>query len=109
MNIPQQFLDEIIEEAKVDEVGLWFIVGGVRDDLGIKGPALLRIATMQCVKQILASGEVVAGYYKPDGSGIEVWNLEHEEIVSRIEEAWNQLGRDPNIGEIVVFVGRDIV
>ena len=105
MDIPQQFLSEIIEEAKADEVGLWFIIGRVRDDIGVEEPALLQTATLQCVHEILVSGAVVAGYYKPDGSGVEVWDIEPENVVSHIEHAWNELGREPNLGEIVVFIG----
>lgn len=105
MDIPQQFLSEIIEEAKADEVGLWFIIGRVRDDLGVEEPALLQAATLQCVNEILASGAVAAGYYKPDGSGVEVWDMEPQMVVARIEHNWNKLGREPNIGEIVVFIG----
>jgi len=105
MDIPQQFVNEIIEEAKVDEVGLWFIIGRVRDDLGIEDSILLQAGTLQCVSQLLASGAVVAGYYRLDGSGVEVWDMEPERVVSRIEQAWNELGREPNIGEIVVFIG----
>ena len=105
MNIPLNLLAQIIEEAKADEVGLWFIIGRVRDDLGIEEPTLLRAATLQCINELLASGAVVAGYYRPDGSGVEVWDMEPESIVSRIEQAWNELGREPNIGEIVVFIG----
>ncbi|MEI6325515.1 MAG: hypothetical protein WCO91_08700 [Gemmataceae bacterium] len=105
MYTPQQFLDGIIEEAKADEVGLWFIICRVRDDLGVEQPALLQAVTLQVVNQILTSGAVVAGYYKPDGSGIEVLNMEPEKVVSRIEEEWNQLGRVPNIGDGVVFIG----
>jgi hypothetical protein len=106
MDIPQQFLDEIIEEAKADEVGLWFIIFGVRDDLGVKQPALVKAITLQVVNQILNSGTVVAGYYKPHGAGMDVLNMAPEKVVSRIEEEWNQLGREPNIGESVVFVGK---
>lgn len=108
MNIPQQFLDEIIEEAKFDEIGLWFIVRRICDDLGVVQPALLQAATLQCVNLLLASRAVVAGEYKSDGSyEFEEWNMEPERIISRIEKAWNELGREPDIGEIVVFVGKD--
>ena len=106
MEIPQQFLDEIIEEAKADEVGLWFIIAGVRDDLGVNQPALVQAITLQVVNQILTSGEVVAGYHKPHVAGIDVLNMGPEKVVSRIEEEWNQLGREPSIGDNVLFIGK---
>ena len=108
MDIPPQFLDEIIEEAKADEVGLWLIIARVRDCLGVKEPALVQTITLQVVNQILTSGAVVGGYYKPHGAGIEVLKLEPERVVSRIEEEWNQLGREPDIGESVVFIGKSL-
>ncbi|QDV28189.1 hypothetical protein Spb1_00520 [Planctopirus ephydatiae] len=105
MDIPQHFLDEIIDEATADEVGLWFIIGRIRDDLGVEESILLQATTLQCVNQLLTSGAVVAGYYKPDGSGVEAWGMEPKSAVSYIENAWNELGREPDIGEIVVFIG----
>lgn len=105
MNVPQSLLDEIVAEAKADEVGLWFIIGRIRDELGVNTPESLQETTLRCVKEILASGDVVAGYYKLDGTGIDVWDMEPARIVSRIKEAWDQLGREPNIGDIVVLIG----
>ncbi len=107
MDIPQQFLTEIIDAAKADEIGLWFILGRLRADLGVEDSVLLQVATLQCVSPLLASGAVVAGYYRPDSSGIEVWDMEPERVVSRIKQAWNALGREPDIGEIVVIIGND--
>ena len=107
MNVPQYILDEIIAEAKADEVGLWFIIGRIRDHFAGKEPLFLQETTLQCVTELLASGEVVAGYYKPDGSGIDVWDMEPERIVSRVRLAWDELGREPNIGDIVVFIGME--
>ena len=106
MDIPQQFLDEIIEEAKADEAGLWFIIHRVRDGLGVNQPRLLKAITLQVVNQILTTGEVVAGYYKPHGAGIDVLKMEPEKVVSRIEEEWNQMGREPSIGDSVVIIGK---
>jgi len=106
MNITKQFLEELIEEAKADEVGLWFIIERVRNELGITQSEMLKAVTLNCVYKILASGAVVACYYKHDGSGVEVWNMEPELVVSRIDAAWTDLGREPNIGEIVIFIGK---
>ncbi len=105
MNVPQYFLDEIIAEAKADEVGLWFIIRGIRDDLGVKEPLALRETALQCVTELLASGQVVAELYSPDGSGIDVSDMEPERVVSHINMAWDELGREPNIGDILVFIG----
>ena len=105
MSISQHLLSDLIEEAKADEVGLWFIIGRVRDLFGIEDPVVLQATTLQYVTELLASGAVLAGYYKPDGSGVEPWDMEPMKISSLIKQAWDELGREPNIGDIVVFVG----
>jgi len=105
MQWPNDFLKGLIEEAKVDEVGLWFIISRIRDEMEVSDRDRLRKVTMLCVKNLLASGEVRAGYYRPDGSGFEKWNLEPHDIVGLIDRQWDELGREPDIGEVVVFVG----
>ncbi len=106
MQIPSTFIHEITAESKLDEVGLWYIIVRLREEFVVTDPQRLRQTTLQCVAELLQLNEVVAGYYKPDGTGIDVWSIPPESIVSRIETEWDTLGREPNIGEIVVFIGR---
>ena len=99
-------ISELIAEAAADEVGLWLIIAKLRDDGGITNPTQLRAATLDFVREFLDSGQVVAGYYSPEGNGIAIWDMPTADVVSRISEEWDSLGREPNIGDIVVFVGR---
>ncbi len=106
MNRNPVLISELIAEAKEDEVGLWLIVARLRNDFGIIDPDTIRARTLDCVRELLDSGQVVAGYYKPDGSGVAPWNMPIQEVVSRIAREWDELGHEPDIGEIVVFLGR---
>jgi len=98
-------LHELIAEAKEDEVGLWLVIAKVRKQLGVSDDHAVRESTMLCVRRLLESNEVEAGYYNPDGAGVEIWKLDVGEVIARIEAGWEALGREPNIGEVVVFVG----
>jgi hypothetical protein len=99
-------ISELIAEAQADEVGLWLIIAQLRDEDRITDPTQLRRATLDFVRRMLDSGQVTAGYYRPDGNGIAIWNMPTTDVVSRISEEWDSLGREPNIGDIVIFVGR---
>ena len=104
MELADRLLDELIAEAKADEIGLWFIIAALREEYGIDDPAQRRLLTLNLVQRLLDSGQVVAGYYNPDGSGITPWKMSTDDVLSRIISEWNSLGRDPNIGEVIVFV-----
>jgi hypothetical protein len=105
MKTNRNLLSQLIAEAKQDEVGLWFIIATLRNDFRITDPAVLRSRTLDCVRELLESGEVVAGHYKPDSSAVVPWNMPIPKIVSRIDREWDELGHEPNIGDIVVFIG----
>jgi hypothetical protein len=102
----QNMISELITEARADEVGLWLIIAKLRDACGITEPTKLRAATLDFVCKFLDSGQVVAGYYRPDGSGIAIWDMPTGDVISRISDEWHGLGREPNIGDIVIFVGK---
>ncbi len=101
MKADDELLSGFLAEAKADEVGLWLVLETIRDELGITDPGVLRAMTLDYVRRLLESGEVVADWYTADG--IARSNVPIPEIVSRIDRQWDELGREPNIGEIIVF------
>jgi len=104
MKADDELLSAFLAEAKADEVGPWLIIATLRNELGIADPALIRAMTLDYARRLLESGEVVANWYTADG--ITQSNMSIPEIVSRIDWQWDELGREPNIGDIVVFRGR---
>lgn len=101
------FKAHLLEEAKEDEVGLWYIISGLRDDCGVVDPLENRRVTLEVVKELLEAGHVQAGYYSPDGTGFEPWPLSPREVIARINSEWDALGREPNIADIVIFMSPD--
>jgi hypothetical protein len=95
-------LESLVEECRVDHVGLWEIVNAARHDLGASSPAEVQTTTVQLVRSLLDRGMHV-GYPAPDGKGFVLWGLPAEGAVRRIEQEWSALGRDPNIGEVAWF------
>jgi hypothetical protein len=99
-----------LQEAKEDEVGLWYIISYFRHDLNVEDPVERRRLTMQMVEELLASGHLQAGYYDPSATsptGWRAWSLSPAEVLARIKAEWDRLGREPNIGDIVVFYAVD--
>ena len=105
MTLDHRLISELIAEAKADEVGLWLIIAKLRDEYGVTDETKLRAATLDVIHKLLNSGEVVAGYYSAASNGIAAWNLPTSGVISRISAEWDKLAREPNIGDIVVFVG----
>ena len=108
MQTIEEITENLISEACYDEVGLWFIVGAVRHDLLVQTPADVKTTSLEFVRRMLESGRVEAGYYNPDGSGVVRWNAPIPSILSKIADEWTLLGREPGIGEVVVFVGAEV-
>lgn len=97
---------DLTAEAHRDEVGLWLVVGTLRDAFGISDPAHLKAAALGCVRTLLESGEVVARQFRPDLGAHVLLDLSPGAIEAMIDEEWTRLGREPNISEVVDFVGR---
>jgi hypothetical protein len=95
-------LESLADECQVDHVGLWEVINAARYDLGASTPTETRTTTLELVRSLLDRGMHV-GYPAPDGKGFVPWNLSTDMALSRIEQEWAALGRDPNIGEVAWF------
>lgn len=97
-------LERILTECEEDYVGLWSIYRRVRDAGWSSDP---RSSTLALLQFLLISGIVEAG--APDASGcFHPWQLGPDDAVRRIELEWTQLGREPDIGDIVWFTSREV-
>jgi hypothetical protein len=102
----------LLRECDDDEAALWFIISELRRHLGIEDGAEIRRATLQMVRELLETGRVVAGLYAPPDSGLPAWRIvgwsgSVDDILARIEEEWDKLGREPDPGEVVVLQAKD--
>ena len=100
--------ESLLKECEDDEAALWFILEELRDRPGLNDEVEIRRATLQMVRELLETGEVVAGMYAPPDSGLPAWQIvgwpgSIDDILARIEEEWDKLGREPNLGDIVIL------
>lgn len=95
-------LEGLVEECRVDHVGLWEVINAARYDLGASTPEDIQATTVRLVRGLLGRGMHV-GYPAPDGKGFAPWNVPADVAVRRIEQEWDALGREPNIGEVAWF------
>jgi hypothetical protein len=99
----EDVLESLAEECHEDHVGLWRIVNAVRFDLGAAKPSEIRELTLRLIRNLLHERRMQVGHPAPDGRHFIAWSLSPEQAISRIEQEWSSLGRDPDIGEVAWF------
>ncbi len=98
-----KIVQDYIQAAKTDYVGLWQIVIKVRHDFSISNRAEVRRLVMQIVEGMLSDG-LEAVTLKSVGPGCTPWeNQNLNYVLDQIASEWDHLDRDPNPGEIVWF------
>ncbi|MEA5471832.1 hypothetical protein [Spirulina sp. 06S082] len=58
---------------------------------------------MSLIKKTLDNGLIQAGTFSEERE-FQIWDLSTKKILARIEREWDNLGREPNPGEIVWFI-----
>src|SRR4051812_2610067 len=100
----KQLIDHLIDESRVDEIGLWYIVKLLRRDLGISSDDEIREIVAKVTRDLLNDSAISVGNYDASPSHEWVpWDLPTETVIANIVAAMKTLGRDPSLGEIVVF------
>jgi hypothetical protein len=94
---------QLLVECEDDHVGLWEVINAVEFDLGVHDPSKLRAASLEIVRSLLDHPGIEAGFPTPDGRHFTPWKMSHNNIIKRIEQEWDALGRLPTIGDIVWF------
>jgi hypothetical protein len=95
-------VESLVEECRVDHVGLWEVINAARYDLGASTPAETQATALQLVRSLLDRGMYI-GFPAADGKGFVPWDVSADGAVRRIEQEWSALGREPNIGEVAWF------
>jgi hypothetical protein len=94
----------IVQESKDDIIGLWSILWEVKHHMPDISQSAAKTTTLKIVRRLIEERGLVAGRPERGGRSFIRWNLSTEETLKRIEHEWEELGREPNIGEIVWFV-----
>jgi hypothetical protein len=101
MNAFDQFINECLEEAKVDYVGLWQIAQTTHERFGARTTNEARTMSLQIVTRLYEKGLRPGNYW---GSDFEYWPDEGcQAMLDRIEREWIEAGEDPNLGEPICW------
>jgi len=98
---------QIVAEGEEDHLGFWSIVRVVQGFLGTTDKKYVRCFTFALLSDLLASGQLVAEFPAPNGREFDVLSTPVDELLHQVGEAWDKLGRDPTIGEIIWFATPD--
>lgn len=89
-----------VSEANEDYIGLWQIVGTVKDRMN--KPEDIMKEALDIVRELLGRG-LLAGNLTKEG-GFKPWGQQQSDaVLSRIQQEWRDLGRDPTIDDIAWF------
>ena len=106
-SLKYKFWNNFIIEGTEDYVGLWQLI----HQLYLKFPQAdlqeIKSMTLEAIREILETGFMEIGMFEyVDDKKLEyqVWNLDIDIIINRIETEWTELGREPIIGDIAWLV-----
>jgi hypothetical protein len=97
----------LLTECALDFEGLWSVAWRVEHSFPELDSERKREATLQVIRDLLVTRQIIVGTFASSGGAFLVWSGSVDEIVSRIDEAWRLLGRDPDIGEIAWITTSD--
>lgn len=92
---------EVLLEGLDDYLGLWEFVASVRDN-GTTDPQAVREEAIGLVREILDADFAEAGFPTRDGR-FTVESSDATEVAERVSREWDELGREPDIWEIIWF------
>ena len=93
---------DFLTECYDDYVGLWSLIRRVKFEMQEEDPQKIRDITMAIVTGYLREGLIKSGIPKITGE-FEEWQLSPEKTTERIQNEWDKLGAEPNMGDIVWF------
>ncbi|HVG60978.1 MAG TPA: hypothetical protein VNA24_20635 [Hyalangium sp.] len=93
-----------VETCASSDVGLWWVADDIRQLMPGAPEHEIRSETLRALRPLLQQGSLRAAKLLPAGS-YQLWGDSIEEQLARIDEEWAALGRPPDIGDIVWFIG----
>jgi hypothetical protein len=92
---------EILKVCVDDDCDLRLLIRVVREESPHTEPQALQALCLQVIHDLHRAGYIHAGSANP--GHFDVWDIPTEQLVSDIKRAWDNLGRDPEMWEIVWF------
>ena len=97
----------MIIEGTEDYIGLWEVIREIKLSFPHANRQDIKAMTLESIREILETKFMAIGMFKViDGNNWEyqIWNLDIDRIINRIEIEWNELEREPNIGDIAWLI-----
>ena len=83
-----------------DTVSLYFVPSFVEQCYRYEDSELIKITSLAIIKDLLEEGLVRAGDLLSDNTFVH-WNMSIDEIIGKIKQEWENLGRELEIYELV--------
>lgn len=93
---------ELVALAEEDYADLRDYLHETQEIMGAFSDEDMKTYTLSFIYYLLKAEMIQAGIPTPDG-GFKVWNASPQQATERIQEEWDALQRDPELGEIVWF------
>ena len=93
---------DILTNCHEDSIGLWLFIGIIEDNLNLYGKQLQEM-TLSIILEFLEKGLIQAGFPREKDGFFEQKIGVPKDIVMNIENEWNELDREPTIGDIIWF------
>ncbi len=96
---------KLLRECEDDTCGFWEIIWELKWALEEHEKGKIRELTMEIVREMVSDPRVLAGNLVavPNATEFIDWKMTREEIIARIERAWDALDEDPQPGDVVWF------
>jgi hypothetical protein len=91
-------------ELTRDHVGLWALIGAVKDAEPEGTAEDVRSMTMEVLRYALERSDAVAGHFDGKTYAFVPWEGSADDVIARAEREWDVLGREPNIGEVLALM-----
>jgi len=93
-----------VRDARRSDLGLWWLAADIRELRPGLSENEVRLETLRALRPLLASGALRAVHLLPGGA-FELWDGSVEDQLARMDAEWASLGRAPDLGDIVWFIG----
>ena len=102
-SVRERVREHLLADSREDDVSLWEALQKARRALPAASDEEVRALSLGLIRELLEGGLIVAGIPRPEGQGFDRWDLPVSETMDRITRELDELGREPEIGEIVWF------
>lgn len=99
-----QIVEAFRRECAVDHVGLWCIPWHFREVEKVADAGLRQSLSLEVVRHLLASDDIGVGQFA--NGAFSFWPLPPSYALQRVETEWQQLGHEPDMGDIAWFTTR---